>query len=273
MIEVKHLFGELDSLLIELLKNLKPADWELPTSARLWSVKDVASHLLDTNLRALSTQRDGYFGEIAPESKSYQSMVNWLNQLNVDWVRATKRLSPFVLISMLEITGKEVTQYYQSLPEMEPAIFPVAWEGERQSLNWMHLAREYSEKWHHQQQIREAVGKAGIMESYFFEPLMDTFMQALPNTFNRHKAEELTTVQVSILGNLNKDYFLVKKDKKWELKDHSINAFASKVLIPETIAWKLFCKNLRPDEVLDRIEIKGDQVLGKKVLEMVSVMA
>jgi hypothetical protein len=273
MIKVKHLFGDLDRLLIELLKSLNREDWDLPTSAILWSIKDVTSHLLDTNLRTLSIQRDGYFGEKAPQFGNYQNLVDWLNQLNSDWVKATKRLSPAVLIHLLEITGKEVTQYYESLPETETAIFPVAWAGEEQSLNWMHLAREYTEKWHHQQQIREAAGKEGILESRFFEPLMDTFMQALPYTFKGQAAKELTAVQVSVKGKLNKDYFLVKLDDKWELKDLYFNSIASSVSIPESVAWKLFCKNLRAEQVLDQIEIKGDAVLGKKVLEMVAVMA
>ena len=138
MIQVKHLFGELDRLLIELLKGLKNEDWDLPTSAKLWNVKDVTSHLLDTNLRTLSIQRDRYFGEKPPEFKNRQDLIDWLNRLNADWVKATKRLGPDVLISLLESSGKEVTNYYQSLPDMGEAIFPVAWAGEDQSLNWMH---------------------------------------------------------------------------------------------------------------------------------------
>jgi hypothetical protein len=35
----------------------------------------------------------------------------------------------------------------------------VAWAGEAESKNWFHVARDYSEKWHHQQQIREAVSQ------------------------------------------------------------------------------------------------------------------
>ena len=106
MIEVKHLFHELDILLIDLLKSLEPSDWEKPTSAKLWNVKDVASHLLDTNLRTLSIQRDGYFGEKPPKINGYDDLVAWLNQLNADWIKATKRLSPIVLISLLESSGK-----------------------------------------------------------------------------------------------------------------------------------------------------------------------
>lgn len=273
MIEVKHLFHELDILLIDLLKSLEPSDWEKPTSAKLWNVKDIVSHLLDTNLRTLSIQRDRHVGEKPPKINGYDDLVTWLNQLNADWIKASKRLSPNVLISLLESSGKEVTDYYVSLPDMEEAIFSVAWAGEEKSLNWMHLAREYTEKWHHQQQIRDAVSKPGLLQPRYFEPLMDTFMMALPFTFAGETAPEGTVIRVAITGALKKSWYLKKAPEKW-LFDTTIKKEPNaKVELPGEIAWKLFCKNLRPDEVLGQVDISGDFTLGRKVLDMVSVMA
>jgi hypothetical protein len=40
--------------------------------------------------------------------------------------------------------------------------FSVARAGEEASLNWFNIAREYSERSLHQQQIREAVGAPGL---------------------------------------------------------------------------------------------------------------
>ncbi|MCS4436236.1 maleylpyruvate isomerase N-terminal domain-containing protein [Aquiflexum gelatinilyticum] len=273
MIEVKHLFHELDILLIDFLKSLEPSDWEKPTSAKLWNVKDVASHLLDTNLRTLSIQRDGYFGEKPPQIKEYMDLISWLNQLNADWVSACKRLSPDVLIGLLESSGKEVSDYYVSLPEMEEAIFSVAWAGEEKSLNWMHLAREYTEKWHHQQQIRDAVGKPSLLQARYFEPLMDTFMMALPFTFAKENAIDSTVIEVKIVGEFSKSWWLEKNQDLWKLIKQGSNPPTSIVQLEDKIAWKLFCKNLRPQDILHKIEISGDLKLGKRVLEMVSVMA
>jgi hypothetical protein len=273
MIEVKHLFHELDLLLIDLLKGLKETDWDKPTSAKLWNVKDVAAHLLDTNLRTLSIQRDRYFGEKPPKINEYGDLIKWLNELNSDWVKASKRLSPDVLIGLLESSGKEVSDYYVSLPDLDEAIFSVAWAGEERSYNWMHLAREYTEKWHHQQQIRDAVGKEGLLQQRYFEPLMDTFMLALPYTFSKQEAAENTVLAVAITGDFEKSWFLKKTRDKWILiaeKEDNVN---SSVELPAEIAWKLFCTNLRPNEISDKVKIVGDQELGNRVLEMVSVMA
>ena len=55
-----HLFPTLDARLIDLLRSLTPDDWERQTVAPKWKVKDVAAHLLDTQLRKLSFGRDRY---------------------------------------------------------------------------------------------------------------------------------------------------------------------------------------------------------------------
>lgn len=44
----------LDQHLLALLRSLAPANWQRPTLARQWTVKDVAAHLLDGNLRTLA---------------------------------------------------------------------------------------------------------------------------------------------------------------------------------------------------------------------------
>jgi uncharacterized damage-inducible protein DinB len=89
-IKTLHLFPVLDKLLIELLKSLSSEEWHLPTIAKLWTVKDIASHLLDGNLRILSFSRDNYFGETPTNINSYTDLVGYLNQLNSTWTNATK---------------------------------------------------------------------------------------------------------------------------------------------------------------------------------------
>ena len=59
-IATAHLFPKIEGLLIELLRSLEPNDWERQTVAPAWRVKDVAAHLLDTQLRKLSLARDAY---------------------------------------------------------------------------------------------------------------------------------------------------------------------------------------------------------------------
>ncbi|SMD34590.1 TIGR03083 family protein [Reichenbachiella faecimaris] len=273
MIDIRTLFRPLDSRLTELLESLTSDDWHAQTVAKQWKVKDVVSHLLDGNLRVLSMQRDKYFGEQPPKIDSYVGLVKWLNQLNADWVQASKRLSPVVLKLLHQTTGPLVTDYYESLDLSDEAIFAVNWAGESKSLNWMHLAREYTEKWHHQQQIREAVGVDGILTREFFYPCMDIFFLALPYTFKSVKADEGIVIQTTISSDAGGSWFLKKGTEGWQLIDQPHDASDVLVEIPIEISWKLFTKSLRPHDIRHEVKISGDINLGQKVLEMVSVMA
>src|SRR5687768_2367839 len=105
MIQTTHLFHIIDEKLIELLKSLTEEQWNKQTIAKLWTVKDIASHLLDGNLRTLSFSRDKHVVEPTTPINSYSELVSYLNSLNADWVKATKRLSPQLLVELLEITG------------------------------------------------------------------------------------------------------------------------------------------------------------------------
>src|SRR5687768_6532762 len=95
-IDVVDLLPILDKKLIDLLKDLTPADWYKQTIAKRWKVKDLTAHLLDGNIRGLSMLRDNYYGEQA-DVKTQQDLIDFLNRLNADWVTAMKRVSPDML--------------------------------------------------------------------------------------------------------------------------------------------------------------------------------
>ena len=79
-----HLFPKLDEQLISLLKTLQPDDWHKPTQAKKWTVKDIASHLLDGNIRTMSVARDKFVGDPPGKISSYRDLVDYLNRLNSD---------------------------------------------------------------------------------------------------------------------------------------------------------------------------------------------
>ena len=266
-----HLFPKLDEQLIALLKSLSPEDWNKPTLARLWTVKDIASHLLDGNIRFISILRDGYLEEKPENIHSYQDLIDFLNQLNADWVRATKRVSPALLIELLESTGKEYCNGLLQLDPFKPAVFSVAWAGENESLNWFHIAREYTEKWHHQQQIREATGRPGIMEREFFYPLIDTFMRAFPHTYRNIDADKGTAVEIKVTGETGGSWVIAKEENGWQFTTHSTSSAYAEI-DPDT-AWKLFTKGVSKEEAEKRIRFSGKEELAKPVLNMLSVMA
>ncbi len=272
LIQTQHLFKPLDTKLIELLRSLSDEDWNKPTIAPLWTVKDIAAHLLDTNIRALSSA-DNYRPKPKVEIKSYQDLVDYLNKLNADWVTACKRLSPQILTELLEITGKKYSAHMMNADMNIQAPISVAWAGEEHSINWFHIAREFTEKWHHQQQIRDAVGKPGIMTREFFYPVMDTFMRAIPHRYRDVHAAENTVIKIIVSTEIGGEWFLIRNNNTWQLTTVEIeHADASIILEPDT-AWKLFTKGIKPELAKSTSIISGNEQLIDPALKLIAVMA
>ena len=162
-IETINLFPELTRELITLLRKLDSTEWDKASPIKDRTVKDLVSHLIDSSLRRLSLQRDNYTDASRNvDIKSYPDLVDFIQELNKEWILATKRLSPKILLDLLEYSENQLFELFKSLKMHDKAIYPVAWAGETESENWFDIAREFTEKWHHQMQIRLAVNKTSI---------------------------------------------------------------------------------------------------------------
>lgn len=272
-IDVVALMPELDNMLFKLLDGLSAADWDQQTIAPRWKVKDVAVHLLDGNLRTLSMLRDGYYGEKPENVNSYEDVLAFLNRLNADWVQATKRLSPKVIIDLLRASGKEYCDFLATLNPDDKAAFSVAWAGENESKNWFHIAREYTEKWHHQQQIRLALGdEQELLEERWYRPYLDTSVRALPHHYRNVEGKDKDLIKFTFGGDTEKSWFLYYRNG-WELLTATNQQPVSEVRIEDNYAWKIFTNGVKKAEAIAQSEIIGDTKLGEKIFDMIAVMA
>ncbi len=268
------LFPKLDQKLLETLRSLSAADWAKPTIATQWTVKDIAGHLLDGNIRSLSMLRDEYFGAPSPDVESYQGLVSYLNDLNADWIKAMKRVSPKILLELLETTGRQYCDFLQSLDPDAQATFSVFWAGEETSPNWFHIAREYTEKWHHQQQIRLAVGQETVLyQPEFYLPHLQTSMRALPHHYQKIKGEKGALICFQITGPTEARWYLQRLKNKWVLIEANAPSPTCTVVIPGDIAWRIFTKGISQDEAQKRVAISGKTALGEPIFDMLAVMA
>lgn len=272
-IDVLPLFPVLNNRLTTFLRTLSPEDWQKQTVAKKWKVKDVASHLLDGNLRRISIIRDNWL--VAPETaiNSNEELVEYLNTINADWVKASKRLSPALITELLESTNPVVYELFAKMDPFGTATFAVSWAGETDSFNWFDIAREYTERWLHQQQIRDALGDTGILTEELYYPLLEIFMYAWPVACAAIAAPEGTVLKTIITGNGGGEWLLQKTKTKWELIVGTEADIAAETVIGGSMAWKLFTKSIRKEEMREHYSIKGDHLLGEAVLNMVSVMA
>jgi uncharacterized protein (TIGR03083 family) len=266
-----QLFPRIEALLLELLRSLDATDWERPTLAPGWTVKDVAGHLLDTSVRKLSVCRDGWTNpDVGP--RPGEDLVAFVNRVNRDGVAFWRRLSPRMLIALLEPASVEYTRYHQSLDPFAEAAFGVSWAGETRSLNWFDTAREYTERWHHQQQIRVAVGRPGIETRDLYHPVLDCFMRALPFTFRDVERPAGTLARFTVSGEAGGTWFLHRAPNDWQLTAEAVGKAVSETIIPQSIAWRLFTKGIDRGEAAAQVEVRGDEELGRGILGMVSIV-
>jgi uncharacterized protein (TIGR03083 family) len=266
-----HLFPKIESMLIELLRSLTPEEWDTQTVSPKWKVKDVAAHLLDTQLRKLSIARDGYAPN-SPQVDASFDLVAFINRLNQEGVTIYGRLSPPVLISLMELASRESAAYHQSLDPFAPALFAVSWAGEETSLNWFDTARELTERWHHQQQIRLAVNRPGIMTPELYHPVLDCFMRALPHTYRDVPAEPGAVVQFNVSGECGGTWWLFRNGHTWLLVTDPLGEVVSRITIPQTIAWRVFTKGIDTTSAEAEISVEGNRKLGLHILTMKTIV-
>jgi uncharacterized protein (TIGR03083 family) len=265
------LLRHVDAKLIQLLRELRPEEWDLQTLAPAWKVRDVAAHLLDTALRKLSLVRDHCFVEQA-QIRSEQDVIDLVNRLNREGVTVYRRLSPPVLIDMMELACSQSADFHESLNPFEPATFNVSWAGESTSLNWFDTARELTERWHHQQQIRQATSRPGIMTPELYHPVLDCFIRGLPYAYRDFAAPTGTTVQLQISSECGGTWLLTRSGSAWNLAPDSASQPAASVIIPQEIAWRIFTKGIDRNQALALSSVQGDSALAEPIFHLTAIV-
>jgi uncharacterized protein (TIGR03083 family) len=273
-IMVIDLFPPERGQLLKLFAELEAEEWEKPTICPGWSVKDIGLHLLGDDIGYLSRARDQFSNPFFrnKDLHEWKSLVKNINEANELWVRATTRLSSKLLADLLELTGNQFHAYVQSLDPMATGSV-VSWAGPDPAPVWLDTAREYTERWVHQQQIRDAVKKPGLKEKRFFHPVLDTFARALPYAYQDIAVADATVLKFVVTGEAGDVWYLVGEANRWSLLLDVELPPVTVVTMDQETCWRLFTKGTNKEQASARIAIEGDQPLGEKLLETVAIIA
>jgi hypothetical protein len=270
------LFPRLHAALVELLAALALDDWARPTVAGAWRVRDVAAHLLDGDLRKLAAHRDGH--AVAPDGpvESYADVVALIQRLNAGGVAYGARLSPRLLADLLDVTGRWVSAFVASLDPDAPALYPVAWAGEARSDNRLDTAREYTERWHHQMQIRAAVGPRGrpdvLLAPDLLGPLLDTAACALPHAYRDAAAPDGTAVTVRVAGDPRSAWTLVRDSGRWRLHAGAPERPDAWAEAAPDVLWRLYFNALPAGRAREHVAAGGPDALLAPLWQARAVM-
>lgn len=268
---VAPLIRTVDMELLPLLASLSAAEWEAETIVPGWQVRDIVAHLLDTATRKLSLLRDGYVAEPVRISSAAE-LAALVNRLNHEGVRVYRRLSPALLMDAHAMVMPQFADFHERLDPYAPAAFPVSWAGETSSRNWFDTARELTERWHHQQQIRLAVDRPGILTAKYYPAVMECFFRALPHHYRHQRGPAGVALQLRIPGPAGGEWVLAATEQGWELLGGTVEQPVASLTIPAEIAWRIFTRGISASEAMLQCQLEGDDALVRPLFSALAIV-
>jgi uncharacterized protein (TIGR03083 family) len=187
-LDVRPLFAPDRERLLELLGDLPAHEWNRSTGCPGWTVHDLVAHLVHDHLRRLSGTRDGHTPAwVAPDG----GLASALHRTNEQFVAAARGISSRLLTDLIAHLGLQLDQLWVGL-ELDARGGAVSWvQPDEEAPVWLDVAREFSEFWVHQQQIRDAVGRPDSSEPQALVAIVDTLVRSLPRALTSSTAAML----------------------------------------------------------------------------------
>lgn len=247
-----------------MLTDLSPEEWSAPTVCDQWDVKGVALHLLGGELANVSRRRDGAVVGPAPG----EDLVTWLNAHNEQWVRTARFMSNDLVVELLDFAGATFEEYLATV-DLEVSAGHVSWASDEPVPLWLDVAREYTERWVHQQQIRDATGRPRGREPELLHAVVRTFVHALPMAYRDMAAPDGTGVELRVTGEVDGFWHVVRRESRWELVAGQHGEPAAVVTLEADDMWRLFTRNPHGREAL----VEGDEALGRAIHSALAIVA
>jgi uncharacterized protein (TIGR03083 family) len=270
VVDTRFAFRPLSLEIVEMLRAMGRRDWERPTMAARWRVRDVVAHMIDTALRRLSLQRDQPEAALPPLAD--RELVALINDLNATWVRAAERFSPRVLTDLYAQAGADLAGFMEGLDLHAAARFPVSWAGEQQSAQWLDVGREFTEVWHHGSQVREAIGAGPFSDPQWLRFVLQIAMHVVPFAYRDVAARAGATVAIRVTGPAASAWCAEYDGRRWTVDEGERADPTTAVTMPDEVAWRLLFNALSPAEIRSRIEVEGDADLAHPLLRARSVI-
>lgn len=259
------------SALLELLDGFSGEDWSRPTVHADRSVKDLTAHLLQGSLFRVSSLRDGYHPAAGGPVASREELTQLIQRNNREFLTAMRRVSPGVLRELIQRYDAELLSLFAALDPRAPGL-GVVWAGEWVSPNWFDVAREYTEKWHHQQQLRDATGRPPLYAPELFVPALETFARALPHAYQELALPEGTALCVTLGEPAPLAWTLRRHQNAWQLFAGTDAAALTTVSLSPDLAWRLWTRGVSQARARGGIQVVGEPAHAEPLLGCVAIM-
>lgn len=277
-VEVLDFFPEMRERGVAMLRELTGPEWAVATAVPGWTIHDIAVHLAGGLISNVSRRRDGHagnFAEFTPEGASLaepDGLVRTLNAWNEAWVVAGRRISPRMVVDLIDRYCQELEAYFRTIDLFEIGD-AVGWAGPEPAPVWLDVAREYTEVWSHLAQIREAAGRPLVDAPHLFGPVLEAFAWGIPQALREIERREGTLLKVVATGPAGGAWLVRRVLDRWCFAPGDAGKPDATVTVGDEMMWRLATKAVDPDEARGVVRIKGDRKLGEGFLGLVSILA
>jgi len=133
---------------------------------------------------------------------------------------------------------------------------------------WFDIAQDLTERWVHQMQIREAVGRVDEYAGRYLPTILRTFVWALPHQY-RVEAPAGTTVQVDLESG-GAWWLTCDGSSRWSLEEGRPEAANALAWFADGAGWRWFTGAAVPSDGV-RMEVPAD--LCRPLLEVRGILA
>ncbi len=262
--DTRSLFADERADLLTVLERLAADEWAALSPAPGWTVKDVALHLLDGDLSRLSRGRDSDCTGVLPKGDNSPDFTEMLAAKNQRWIEAARHLSGRVIQDLLGHSTAALEEWTAGADLLRPST--VSWASDQPVPTWLDFARELTETWVHQQQIRAAIGLR--TNTSRLPTVLRTFVWALPHQYHA-PAEPGTRVAIDL--DAGGTWQLTAEGAgRWALQEHADPDANASVALTSDAAWRSFTGAALPANGVRR---SGPDALTEPVLRVRGIIA
>jgi hypothetical protein len=235
-------------------------------------VHGIALHLVGGSLNVISWLRDGFRGTPAPEGVGEAGFIGWLDDLQAGWVEAARRISPRLVVELLDWSR---AGYDDALGSHDPSsvIAHVSWASDAPVPLWLDHARELTEKWIHRQQLLEALGRPSDLRADLGRPVLDALRWAYPYRLRDHVRPPGALVVIDAGdehdSRLGCHWRLVSDGVQWSFDGDARGIEVARITTTAEQLWRLLSNN-RVDR--DAIMATGDPQLLDALLRVRAII-